>query len=284
MERPWWSSGVDELLGVVTWPGAELPVGRLLATPVGPIPKEASLYVSDWGADPVFAGPKLPSAHPRLATFPNSPAALHGTGLTIEERAGVTVNVAGHPVTYDPGRQLWYCDVRVDTGKAYTPMIRLALARYQQNSLGGVELSRIVLADVMSLEPGRTVVVSRKSATLLSSVTLSGYSYTKAAARSGSGPGVAQLQVEARDSRVSDPTLGWAPVGKPVTMHAKTHANGVTSWTATDVHVPKRGKHRLFIEQFEVVPTEHRDKVLYLSLSGGNPSALRLLYQDMIPL
>ena len=78
LERPWWTSGVDELLGVVTWPGAETGSSATISKRVAP-------FVSDWGRDPLFNSPALPSPHPRLNSFPNSPATLRGAGLTLEE-------------------------------------------------------------------------------------------------------------------------------------------------------------------------------------------------------
>ncbi len=284
MERPWWSSGVGELLGVLTWPKAEPHPG-----PAEPVDDASSLFVSDWGADPVFDGAKLPALHPTLATFPKSPPEAHATNLSIDERAGVKVNVAGHPVAFDPERKLWYCDVLINIGKAYTPMIRLAVARYQPSSLTGLELGRVVLADIMSLEPGRTVTVTRSAANskLLTSVSLSGYSYTNAADLAGKAeaPGVAQVTVEFRDTTVADPLLGWKAFGKPIAMKAKTAQSGLTTWTAKNVKLPKNGTARLYVEQFEVLPTDSRGSgALYVPIHPSKPTALRLLHQDIVPL
>ena len=77
-----------------------------------------------------------------------------GTNLLIEENPNLSVNVAGHDGrSTTAARDLWYSDILIDIGAAYTPMIRLALARYQPDSVATAELSRIVLADVMSLDP-----------------------------------------------------------------------------------------------------------------------------------
>jgi hypothetical protein len=275
LSRPWWSSGIGELLGVVTYPGAEFP--DITAT----IPAATSSYVSDWGEDPVFQSRfQLPSPHPRLKSFPFR---VHShTDLTIDERAGIKVNVAGHKVQYDAVRDLWYCDVRIDIARSYTPMIRLALARYQPDSVPGAELSRIVLADVMSVEPGRAAVIVRKSPTLLSSVTLAGYSYEKDAHQGGTGPGVAELVVERRVSSIHDEVVGWEPVEKPIAMSSYTDHSGRTFWTARDVKIPAGGKHRLFIAQYEVVPDDRRKQNVYIAFIPSR--GLRLLYQDLIPL
>ncbi|MBO0709637.1 MAG: hypothetical protein J2P44_14840, partial [Candidatus Dormibacteraeota bacterium] len=278
IERPWWSSGIDELLGVVTWPGAEpgpilipfiakdvrarkhshhdLVLGGGGATTA--IPSDQAPYLTDWGADPVFGSAGLPSLHPRVSSFPR--AAHSGFGLSIEEKTGMTVNVAGHPVAFDAGRNLWYCDIAVNMGSAYTPMIRLALARFQPNSVAGVELSRIVLADIMSLEPGRTATVVRKSSHELASVTLTGFSYSRAAGTRGLAPGEAEVVIERRQSAVHDSTLGWQAVGDPIRMSHHGGRDGTTSWLARNVKLPK-GTLRLCINQYEVLPSDNRSPI-----------------------
>lgn len=296
IERPWWSSGIDELLGVVTWPGAEpfffIPFSKRSAKKTrlspfsngvnAPIPSNQSQYVSDWGADPVFKSTPLPSLHPRLSTFTH--AVHNGFGLSIEEDPSFNVNVAGHPVQFDASRNLWYCDIALNTGATYTPMVKLALARYQPNSLAGVELSRIRLADIISLEPGRTATVVRKNSHQLSSVTLTGLSYSKAAGSKTAAPGEAELVVEKRKPAIHDETLGWEQVGDPVKMTAGHARGGLTSWTATNVKVPSSGQIRLAINQYEVLPTDNRKPTRGFYTLTHRSQELRLLYQDLIPL
>jgi hypothetical protein len=279
LERPWWTSGIDELLGVVTWPDAELQI-RGFPPPLN-IPDIESPYVSDWGADPVFGGPALPSKHPRLASFLNRVAV--GKGLTIEEKPGIVVNVAGHPVSFAPDQDLWYADIRVETGQAYTPMIRLALARYQPQSIANAELGRIVLADVMSLEPGRAVVVYRGGPGFVSKVTLVGYSYTQAGDASQTAPGYARVTLERRNQLIHDDLIGWEPVGRPMTMRATSGPGGVTIWSSNGIQIPPGGgKYRLSIEQYEILPTDQRSNAV--TIEGLPSQGLRLLYQDQIPL
>jgi hypothetical protein len=69
--------------------------------------------------------------------------------------------VAGHEVHFDEERKLWYSDIVVDLGQSYYPFIRLALARYQPESIAGAHLSRIVLADFIQPAPDRTAAVMR---------------------------------------------------------------------------------------------------------------------------
>jgi hypothetical protein len=391
IERPWWSSGIDELLGVTTWPDAEPTYGsgqtsgpvqiqtrghskvahsghgskadakhaskaaagkgahkstgtvaigagtpvKVAPLPVAenpppqiPISEPTSLYVSDWGSDPLFAGASLPTPHPNYGTFTN--AVSFGGGLSIEEHSGITVNVAGHNVEYDELRDMWYSDVAVDFGDAYTPMIRLALARFQPNSISGVELGRITQADIMSLEPGRSVsVIPYKDAgKVYLNVALSGVSYTQVAGinRVAGGidaaPGIAQVLLEERESGITDEDLGWRAVGDPVTMTATT-SKGITTWEARGIPIPSgHGQFRLYLNQYEILPSEERpdlsdqfpapttpvqlqargrrppEKAVHkhgkderaaghrrprTSTGSEPPAGYRLLYQDMIP-
>jgi hypothetical protein len=269
LERPWWSSGVDELLGVVTWPNAE-------AGSAATIDKTVAPFVSDWGRDPVFNSPVLPSAHPRLASFTSSPGILHGSGLKIDERAGVLVNVAGHPVAYDAARKLWYCDIRIDVGSSYTPIVRLALARYQQHSVPGVELSRIVLADFMQVAPGRGVTVVQKKGKV--TVTVSGKSYSKAA-KALAGPGYARAVLERRDKTLgNDPVLGWKQVGGPKELRVE-NVRGGKVWVGTlDLPSARGGEYRIAVEQYEELPADRRGRSI-LTTTGK-----RLVFSDVIPL
>ena len=148
LERPWWSSGQGELLGVVTWPAAESRVGTPNLSDDDPLRP----FVTHWGEDPVFGSAALPFHYPTLNTFPKR--ADFATGLTLDELGSSsdrTVNVAAHAVGFDAARGLWYCDIDVAATDAYSPFIRLALARYQRQSIANTELSRVVLADFLQL-------------------------------------------------------------------------------------------------------------------------------------
>ncbi|HEX2099225.1 MAG TPA: hypothetical protein VHF69_01095, partial [Candidatus Synoicihabitans sp.] len=144
LERPWWSSGESERLGVVF--------------KTGPIPADSPYkpYVTQWGLDPVSESP-LPTASPTLAAFP----------LATETRSNVSLEeigndqdifaVAGHAVQFDPERKLWFADLVVQAGASYFPFVRLALARFQPFSIEDCHLSRVVLTDFVQLVPDRTL-------------------------------------------------------------------------------------------------------------------------------
>ena len=75
------------------------------------------------------------------------------------------VVVLGYRPRFNPDRGLWYVDVAVDPRGAFWPFVRLAVARYQPDSVPGAHLSDPVQADFVQLPPERTTTVSRPDAT-----------------------------------------------------------------------------------------------------------------------
>ena len=159
--------------------------------------------------------------------------------------------------------------------------MRLALARYQQHSLPGVELSRVVLADFMQVAPGRAVSVTLKKfhgKSYVGSVTLSGRSYTKAA-KSVPGPGYARVILEKRDTAIDDAVVGWKQVGSPHAMDDVNLPRGAgKGWVAKNILLPGSGTYRLVVEQYEELPIDKRTKGIQKIVGR------RLVFSDVIPL
>ena len=149
IHRPWYSSGEQELLGAVLWPAFSTP-------PTSPQREQYKHLITQWGLDPVWQTEQI-SEMPAAWQF--SSATQTGSNLTLEEST-ILVDVAGHNVGFDASRKLWYCDITFENPSAYTPFVRLALARYQPHSIPGVELSHVILADYAQLSPDRSAVVS----------------------------------------------------------------------------------------------------------------------------
>jgi len=251
MERPWFSSGDGELLGVVI---PQASPGRLTALGRG-IPSLDKLkpYVTLWGADPIWRSTATTTA-PSLQDFRNATASE--TGLTLDELQGVKVSVAGHAVEYDPDRQLWYCDIEIDPGQSYYPFIRLALARYQPMSVktgtADVKLSRIMLADFAQLAPDRIagIVFDASDAKLLT-VSVAGPTYSASAA--GRGGSEVEVTVETRRPDIEG-DLGWTPVPDAVSElpQGAVRAKG-RIWTGKVTLPEPRGSKpfRLVIKEYE---------------------------------
>ena len=110
-------------------------VVRKLARPGLRYPGIQQKLFTQWGADPIWDNGELTiSPVPVLGNFPDAAAAA--SGLTLAE-SPLLFDVAGHPVAYDSGRGLWYCDIEFSEIYSYSPFVRLALARYQSHSIQG---------------------------------------------------------------------------------------------------------------------------------------------------
>ncbi len=278
LDRPWWSSGEGELLGAVLWPG---PPPLIEANEP---PEQLKPFVSRWGVDPIHASGAT-TLWPTLDRFPRRIVEAP-TLRSLDElpSAGASVLVAGHEVGFDSDRKLWYCDIDVDPGHAYTPFIRLALARYQPISLDGAHLSRVVMADFIQTVPDRSVTVtSLPFDPTLFQVTVSGLSFVATRAADGgsrAGPGTIRATVEQR-SRTFAGDLGWeqVPGSKPLFLGASVAATGDATWS-TRVQIPhRRWPFRLVLEEFEVLSADPQNPFSFSFATGS-----RLVYTEIIPL
>lgn len=258
LNRPWWSSGDQEKLGVVCW--HPKPTDGTLP------PNDLAPYVTQWGFDPVFQSTGVP-AQPSPACFPRATASSSNGSLTIEE-ASEKVDVAGHEVGFDSTRNLWYCDLRVTDTKgnaltSYTPFIKLALARYQPHSIAGAHLSRIVQVDYAQLAPDRHVTVTGTGGTR--TVTVVGRSpratWQQAGTHLHSVPNTIIVLLEEKDTRIPDDELAWNPRNFPRStknthkMTASTSGKSdLVTWQAT-VSIPtgRTGPLRLAFEEYEQI-------------------------------
>jgi hypothetical protein len=269
LNRPWYSSGADELLGVVLWPGA-------LAPPDYPTRETYKPYFTQWGNDPIWQTGSV-DAVPSVFDFPN--AVAQAAGLTLEETAQ-TFDVAGHAVEYDRQRRLWYCDIEFQNSLSYAPFVRLALARYQTHSVTGVELSRVTLADFVQLTPDRSAVVSINP-TDPSQARL----FVGGLAPEGPNTSLLTVSVEQRLPGVLT-DMGWMPAqAVAVTVTEDTPAPeqpGSTLWSGTVQFkkAPPPGEFRVVVREYERIP--------FLADSGADLNApaglgLRLVYAAIVP-
>ncbi|BCY08687.1 hypothetical protein [Actinoplanes sp. L3-i22] len=250
LERPWWSSGDGELLGVV------------IMSDSGASPAAAlSPYVTNWGADPANTSGLITDG-PILASFPLAAAKAAGVP---DPGVAVPVDVAGHQVTFDKTRDLWYADIRITDHDdvelaAYLPFVRLALARYQPNSVPGCHLSSIVTADFIQLVSGRTASVAVHGDDYL--ITVSGY-----AALIGTERASRVCAFLERRTRVADPELGWAQVEPVVELTAVVAEADHVTWTG---RLPcLDDEHRIVVQEYEPHTT-------------GDTELRRVVYTDIL--
>jgi hypothetical protein len=182
--------------------------------------------------------------------------------------------VAGFKVDFDYERQKWFADINVDFySQAYTPFIRLALARYQPCALPDSKLSAAVLADYAQLTPERAAVVTVDPYhPRLLRLTVSG------PAPSGPAPTIVgpqptdpvhvptqvEVALQQRNPAVQG-DLGWqdAPATTAaITSLTFTDPTGLVRWTGTVqfASLPPAGQYRLLVREYE-----------YLSANYTNP-------------
>jgi len=204
LERPWFSSGAGELLGVVVRPDAA-PVD-------GDAGETLRKFTSEWGMDPIRAG--APTKLLALADL-KSPKNT-GLSLSLDELPGTPVHVAGYAPEFDADRQLWYCEVTLAGAEHYFPFVRLALARFQPISVNDAHLSRVVLADFAQVVPDRQVDydLSRLPANAAVDIKVSGPTYITPGSE-GQGLQATTIMVarlEQRPFAQPDDDIGWEPI------------------------------------------------------------------------
>jgi hypothetical protein len=249
LDRPWFSAGEGELLGVVL--GGEF-VGANPSTP-----RSADYpYISHFGRDPLRQSAGL--ASPGVASFTN--VVQSDRRLRLAELGGnELVAVAGFAVDFDAERDLWYGDIAIDTAQAYYPFVRLALVRYQPNAIAGAHLSPVVLADLVQTVPDRTCRVTPSADQPGQyTVTVSGPVYRTV--RTPAGAEVVEssdveLCLHRRVPAIADEVLGWeeTPASRqplPITLTADG-ASATWSGTVTVPATLAGERLRLTVEEYE---------------------------------
>lgn len=271
LNRPWYSSGEGEQLGVVLWPQSR----------PGPTDADRDTWknvFTQWGLDPIWGGGTLDET-PAPSQFPQAVAT--GSNLVLEE-ATLPVDVAGHTVAYDARRQLWYCDIELAADSAYTPFVRLALARYQPRSIAGVELSHVVLADFAQLSPDRSASLSVDPAD-----PATGRLFVGGRAPAGPTTSFVTVSVDKRDPAIAS-DMGWAPapiadVHVVADSPAPAQSESVL-WSGAIVFAtaPHPGDYRVVVREFEVHaidpfagdvaadPVNHGERLVYASVIEWN--------------
>ncbi|QEU96195.1 hypothetical protein [Streptomyces kanamyceticus] len=280
LNRPWYSSGDDEMLAVILDPGTALP--DTLAT--------------RWGVDPVWADTTvLPT--PSAAHFPN--AERRPTGLRLAESpdtAPVLVDAAAFTPVYHRERRLWYVDIDVDFGAdattrtAYFPYVRLALARYQPHSVDPLHLSKVERAEFAQLAPPRSVSGHREGDRL--TVRMTGpAAFNELGELGGSGvPAAAAsrrvvVSLQSRASLTED-EMDWQPLGAPVELACGADAGGF-AWTG-GIAAPVGQlltSYRLLVQEYELYRTDRDTATDTVTVRGTVlPAARRLVHADFFGL
>lgn len=165
LDRPWNASGCGEMLAVIATGDPNLPGVR---------PETVSV----WARDPMLMGPAmewsyevpvLSALQQRAVQLRLTPESLPGRPALHVVRQGPTdqterdkfVSAYGYHPEFDDKRKRWFVDVILDSTKAVWPFLRLAVARYQPNSVANADFSEIVATDFVQLPPERIGTLSR---------------------------------------------------------------------------------------------------------------------------
>lgn len=322
LERPWWSSGEDEKLGIIVAPlEAIAPNG------------DSQDFLSMSGTDPI-SDSRNTSRFLRASQFSGGEAPVR---VSLAEN-GRLMEVVPYPVQYDSGRDMWFADITVAPNlgsqvAGYFPFVRLALVRFQpyavdhdapakhpaSNTLTGdqqtLNVSSVVITDFIQVAPERDVYLDRANRTV--AVRVVGESYvrleneaTLVAVPAGRGPTEMVVTLQRRDTAIADPELCWVttpsvtatgrPRSAPVTLTPTQRPSDryIFDWNGSIILPPAVGtrspEYRLLVEEFE---THYSDADgTQLGVLQGNglgpqfqtlnqlPSAKRCVFQDTIPL
>jgi len=291
LERPWYSTGDGEYLGVILAAGADAPVADT---------------VSQWAGDPVFRqqGPAVRSVLP-LSDL------LHATGLDDRVEPGRPVAPAvlrplvgreGQPNVwvlayrpeFSPERELWFVDVAFDPGTAFWPFVKLAVARYQPDSLTLLHLGPVTVCDHAQLLPERTATLSRTDETHVRIAVTGPVGHPREDALAPPprnadflGQVGRSRRMRARLERFDESVgtdLGWQTVGQ-WDLPILGVAGPVISWAGElplPQPIPPRTpgasvEWRVTVEEWELLPAD-------VELGGTGGWQPRIVYADHLPL
>jgi hypothetical protein len=275
LDRPWFSSGEGERLGVVLWAPSD---GSW------PPPLAVAPLVTRWGADPIWTMSTPELAPPTLASFPGSIAAESRTGLSVPGVEGSTpaiganFAVAPHEVFYDSERMRWFADIQIDASSHYFPFVRLALARYQPESVTNAHLSAVVAAEIIQFTPYRSVTMTPSPSdpdlmTVIVSGPAGGQSLSPITAEHHS-PNEIVVRLEKRLAGTDD-DLGWVAATWPGSVPDPTAQELWHGLIRLPAERPE-GTYRLVIQEFDHLSRDDPD--------AGYPEMRRLVYAETITL
>ncbi len=271
VNRPWYASGAGELLAVIIDSDPAKPTTIMGHDPIWASRRNAvHLFASDFVTDD-------PNAQPRILQY------------------GSTTTALGYSPNFNAGRGLWYFDIEVSRSKSVVPMVRLALARLQPDSLPGLELSDSVYADFISPSPDRTCSVTKEGSN--ANVSVHGTFVRNAFTSNNSTVSGRTVTAQVESINVAHPEdddLGWQSYGSAVelTMPFPLDPEDATlSFLTGKLPLPPQTgdlpKYRLAVRELEYFASDDDTQEGFGPVFiGGSPQSYRtrIVYACNMPL
>ncbi|HOO53781.1 MAG TPA: S-layer protein domain-containing protein [Methanothrix sp.] len=180
------------------------------------------------------------------------------------------VSVAGYKVGWNEDRGLWYADIKIKPGNSYYPFIRLALVRYQPNSIfdgsDDARISRVTLADFVQIAPDRTATLIWEDIDQnILRVSVSGVAPRQNAPNFYGN--LVYVTIEKKVAGIEDENLCWSPVGESIQLESDEITKEIdeqVTWSGViDIkkHIRsdpiKPGKYRLVIQEKEMYKKDY---------------------------
>lgn len=258
------------------------------------IPDNLTAYVTQWGLDPIWLSKPTPSDNsPRVANFID-PDAVH-LSVSLEELGPkLRFAVVGFAPQFDADRKLWFCDVAISPGESYYPFIRMALVRFQPNSLSDpktgndVFVSTVVQSDFCQIAPDREAIVKVEQDATNVSITVIGHTYRMNSA--GHAGSEVEVTIEERTGGASSTSdLAWTPL---LTQRIdRVHA--ANAWMGmVKLAKPASANMRVVVKEYEVMHSDPTGKARETSLGSKTSNTgdvtltvdKRIVYADVLPL
>lgn len=299
MERPWYSSGNDEKLGIVLYSketftpkkegsndkdgfgvmykpggfnagivdaylGSQMGVSNNEGSKVN-IPDTLIPYVTQWGLDPIWLSAPTPAdAAPRIGNFVD-PAVILSSVSIPEVNPQQRFSVVGFTPEYDTDRKLWRCDIQLDPGESYYPFVKFAFCRVQPNSLSNsqtghdVYCSQVITSEFCQLAPNRVASVVLDEGD--KSVTVQVIGHTYRINTTGQLGSEIEVTLEKRDTSKGGDELGWTPM-----LTQRIDRIPAANLWAGSIELPTgvtAEKYRVVIKEYEQLfsdPTDERER------------------------
>jgi hypothetical protein len=282
LERPWFSSGAGELLGVALWNGANGVLDDAARD------KFKNVF-TQWGMDPIWTTTGLAGA-PAIRHFPDAVASdsyvsLQEASARLSPTEPGRVDVVGFAPQYDEERRLWFADLTIDLvdTPTYAPFVRLALVRYQPHALDDARISSVVLAGFAQLTPDRVATVTadphhpRTLRVVVSGLAPSGPPPGGPAPERPARPTHVQVRVQKRSPDGGE--LGWQDAAAAEANISQFYEGqglyqpnlGLWVGAVGFATAPEAGAWRLLIEEFEYITANYAD---------GRRAPGRLIYAE----